>query len=729
MQSIIEKQVVLAGAGNAHLTVLKHLAMHPLPRVAFTLVNQRAVAPYSAMVPGVIGGDYRRDEAELDLSRLCQSAGVRLVVGTIESVDVSRRCIKVPDRPFLRYDVLSVSLGSRPWQPNGAHSGSMRPLDGLIDEIKRIESDLAENPRKFHLVVVGGGASGCEVALAIHKRLRQYSEFQLSIIQSHNRLVPTFPSRASQLLLDACRKRGITVVLDESIAQMCDGGLLLDSGRSVPCDSAIWATNAKPSPLMATSGLALDGHGFLSVNNRLQSLSHPEVFGTGDGIGIDALPLLPKNGVHAVRQGRVLWTNIKAFLEDKPLVSWRPQNITLSLLNTADGDALATWGPFAIKGRWLRLLKDRIDRRWISMFASLMPAGMSDNGTNTPVMRCGGCGSKVSSDVLGSVLKDLNTGTDPRIVLGAGDGEDASVHQMAEQLYGEPGKVVEVQTVDFFKAFIYDPYLFGRIAALHAISDIFAMNARPFCALAIATVPYARGLVQEDLLREMLGGAVRELRALGVVLTGGHTTEGAELALGLAVTGHGERDRLFRKSGLQVGDRLILTKPVGTGALMAASMRGACKAAWFDAAVRSMLQPNSTASRVSADYGVVACTDVTGFGLAGHLVEMLDSSGCSARLTALSVPVLDGFDEVAAQGILSTLHPDNSKTASRFESHVGALPDWLFDPQTSGGLLIGVPTEKTQGLLKCLVEAGYEKTAVIGVVESKHEGAPAVIIV
>ena len=176
MQSIIEKQVVLAGAGNAHLTVLKHLAMHPLPRVAFTLVNQRAVAPYSAMVPGVIGGDYRRDEAELDLSRLCQSAGVRLVVGTIESVDASRRCIKVPDRPFLRYDVLSVSLGSRPWQPNGAHSGSMRPLDGLIDEIKRIESDLAENPRKFHLVVVGGGASGCEVALAIHKRLRQYSE-------------------------------------------------------------------------------------------------------------------------------------------------------------------------------------------------------------------------------------------------------------------------------------------------------------------------------------------------------------------------------------------------------------------------------------------------------------------------------------------------------------------------------------------------------------------------
>jgi selenide,water dikinase len=727
MQPIIEKQVVLAGAGNAHLTVLKHLAMHPLPRVAFTLVNDRSVSPYSAMVPGVIGGDYRRDEAEIDLSRLCQSAGVRLIVGTIESMDASRRCIKVPDRPSFRYDVLSVSLGSRPWQPNNAHSGSMRPLDGVIDEIERIDSDLKENPRKFHLVVVGGGASGCEVALAIHKRLKQHSGFHLSIVQSHNRLVPQFPARASRLLLDACRNRGITVVLDESIADMSNDGLMLDSGRSVPCDSAIWATNAKPSTLMATSGFALDAHGFLLVNNRLQSLSHPEVFGTGDGVGIDALPLLAKNGVHAVRQGRVLWTNIKAFLEEKPLVSWQPQKVTLSLLNTADGNALATWGPIAFTGRWLRFLKDRIDRRWVDMFASIKP-GMREDGANIPVMRCGGCGSKVSSNVLSAVLKTLDTGTDPRIVLGAGDGEDASVHLMTDGLYGESGNVVEVQTVDYFKSFVHDPYLFGRIAALHAVSDIFAMNARPFCALAIATVPYARGPVQEDLLGEMLSGAVRELKALGVVLSGGHTTEGQELALGLAVTGHGERDRLFRKSGLHSGDRLILTKPVGTGAIMAASMRGACKAAWFDAAVRSMLQPNANASRICADYGVIACTDVTGFGLAGHLLEMLDASGCNARLMSLAVPVLDGFNEVAAEGILSTLHPDNYKMASRFESYIGALPEWLFDPQTSGGLLVGVSNERSHELLKALKEAGCDYAAVIGTVEPSREGSPAIRI-
>jgi selenide,water dikinase len=234
--------------------------------------------------------------------------------------------------------------------------------------------------------------------------------------------------------------------------------------------------------------------------------------------------------------------------------------------------------------------------------------------------------------------------------------------------------------------------------------------------------------VQEDLLGEMLSGAVRELKALGVVLSGGHTTEGQELALGLAVTGHGERYRLFRKSGLHSGDRLILTKPVGTGAIMAASMRGACKAAWFDAAVRSMLQPNANASRICADYGVIACTDVTGFGLAGHLLEMLDASGCNARLMSLAVPVLDGFNEVAAEGILSTLHPDNYKMASRFESYIGALPEWLFDPQTSGGLLVGVSNERSHELLKALKEAGCDYAAVIGTVEPSREGSPAIRI-
>src|SRR5208283_4980310 len=150
-------------------------------------------------------------------------------------------------------------------------------------------------------------------------------------------------------------------------------------------------------------------------------------------------------------------------------------------------------------------------------------------------------------------------------------------------------KLVEVQTVDYFKAFLDDPYLFGRIAALNAVSDVYAMNARPFTALAIATLPCARGPVQEAQLFELLSGAVESFRRLGVVLTGGHTTEGSELAVGFAVTGFAEEDRLFRKSNLHPGDRLILTKPLGSGALLAAWMRGACRARWFEKLVHGLL--------------------------------------------------------------------------------------------------------------------------------------------
>src|SRR5262249_10786617 len=207
-----------------------------------------------------------------------------------------------------------------------------------------------------------------------------------------------------------------------------------------------------------------------------------------------------------------------------------------------------------------------------------------------PLMRCGGCGSKISSDVLSAVLKRIDLPDDPRILLGCRAGEDAAVHRVRPELFGtDPEKLVEVQTVDYFKAFVDDPYLFGRVGALHAASDLHAMNARPFSALAIATLPYARGPIQEAQLYELLAGAVDTFRKLGVVLTGGHTTEGSELALGFAVTGFAEEGRLFQKGKLRPGDALVLTKPLGSGALLAAWMRGACRAERVTPLLSSML--------------------------------------------------------------------------------------------------------------------------------------------
>lgn len=724
----IEKHVVLAGAGNSHLVVLRQLAMRPEPRISVSLVNPSAEAPYSAMVSGLIGGDYQREEISIDLSRLCRSAGARLIVGEVEGIDPVAKRVVVSGRPPLRYDALSLSLGSHPWMPTGESAGSTRPLAHLVQRADHLAESLAAEPRPFRFAVVGGGASGCELAMAIHKKLGVFPGFHLILVHAGDRLVPAFPARAGKILKASLEQRGIELLLESRVTGRNSSGLVLADGDMVECDQVLWATNAVAANSFSGSGLATDECGFLLVDEHLRSVSHSEVFGTGDGVTVQRYPQLAKNGVHAVRQGAILWANIQASLMDAPLIAWRPQWATLSLLNTADGEALATWGPLAFKGAMWRRWKDRIDRRWMGMFTALAPMGGAAEDTETPLMRCGGCGSKVSSDVLGAVLKELDAGNDPRLVVGARDGEDASVHLMDPALYGEAGQVVEVQTVDHFKSFIDDPYLFGRVAALHAVSDVFAMNARPFCALAVATVPHARGPIQQDILREMLGGACRELKSLGVVLSGGHTTEGSELALGLAVTGHGERDRLFRKGALRAGDQMVLTKPLGTGALLAAWMRGKCKSAWLDGAVRSMLLANDRAAKVFARHGIAGCTDVTGFGLAGHLLEMLDASGAGCRLQTSAVPVLEGFRQVAGSGILSSLHPDNARQEFRVESTVGPIPAWLFDPQTSGGLLAGVPAGRVATVMLDLANEGVEAAAMIGEVTGTMAGMPAIVL-
>jgi selenide,water dikinase len=727
----IEKNVVLVGGGNAHLVFVKRFGMRPMPGVAVTLVNEAAVIPYSAMVPAHIGGDYSWDEITIDLVRLCQLVKVRFIAERVTAIEPRTRQVRFADRPALTYDVLSLGVGSLPaYPPSTTDDGSslvMRPLNGLLRQLDALEKQLSSAPGPFHLVVVGGGASGCELALAIGKRLGKISDLRLTLLQGDARLLPEFPRRVAGAFERAFVQQGIAHRVDARVMDRRDGFLLLESGEKIAHDAVLWATRAAPPQLLRASGLAVDAAGFLRVRDTLQSVTDPAVFGTGDCVAFESYPKLPRNGVHAVREGAVLFDNVAAVLHERTPRPFRPQWFCLALLNTADGRAVLTYGGLTWTSRWGRRLKDRIDRAWIRKFTDIAPMAATEPGQpESPLMRCGGCGSKISSDVLSAVLKRIDVPDDPRILLGCRAGEDAAVHRVRPELFGDPGKLVEVQTVDYFKAFVDDPYLFGRIAALNAVSDLYAMNARPFSALAIATLPYARGPVQEGQLYELLSGAVESLRMLGVVLTGGHTTEGSEMALGFSVTGFAEEDRLFQKSKLRLGDVLILTKPLGSGALLAAWMRGQCRATWFAQLVDSMLRPNAVAGAVFARAAVLACTDVTGFGMAGHLLEMLDASRLSARLRIDRVPLYEGFAEVVAEGIVSSLHRDNAKMACRVQA--APAPAWLFDPQTSGGLLAAVRPEAADEIVRQLREDGYPRADVIGEVVAMEEGAPGIYL-
>lgn len=714
----IEKNLVLVGAGNAHLKFVKRFGMAPRPGLAVTLVNEASRVPYSAMVPAFIGGEYPEDAITMDLVRLCAWAKVRFLRGRVTAITPTEKQVRVAGRPALAYDVLSLGIGSVPTIPQGLEADprsiSMRPLRRLLDRLDELPALLGGPARRARLAVVGGGASGSELALAIHKRLQGMKGLEMTLLHAGERLLPQHPQTASHAFADAVRARGIALRLQARVVGAEGDALVLESGERVPFDVVLWATTGAPPPLLRDSGLPLDPAGFLRVHPTLQSEGDPAIFGTGDCIALSSHPDLPRNGVYAVREGDVLWENAWRFLDERPLEPFRPQKRVLALFNTADGDAVLSYGAFATKGKRARALKESIDRRWMARFTELPEMDGAAPGEPEPFqMRCGGCGNKVSADVLSAALGRIEIPDDPRVVLGTHAGEDAAVFRPP------PPGMLELQTVDYFKAFVDDPYLFGRIAALNSVSDIYAMNGRPFSALAIATLPHARGPIQEGVLYEMLSGAVESLKAMGVVLAGGHTTEGPELALGFSVTGYAEDGTLFRKGGAEPGDKLVLTKPIGTGALLAAWMRGACRASWYDALVESMLVGNGPAAQVFRAAGVRGCTDVTGFGLAGHLLEMAEASRCAFTIEKSRVPVYEGFDDVVRKGIVSTLQKDNAKASDRVQ---GLAPEWLFDPQTSGGLVAAVRPAAVASVLEALRAAGYPRAAAIGEVAALRPG-------
>jgi selenide,water dikinase len=295
-----------------------------------------------------------------------------------------------------------------------------------------------------------------------------------------------------------------------------------------------------------------------------------------------------------------------------------------------------------------------------------------------------------------------------------------------------PGKVM-VQTVDQFRPFMDDPYLFAKVAANHALGDIYAMGAEPHSALVIATLPHALERQTEGQLAQLMTGATEVLTAAHTALIGGHTSEGCELSLGFSVNGLLERQRILRKAGMRAGDWLILTKPLGTGILFAADMRHRAKGRWIEAALELMLQSSRAAAECLRRHGATACTDVTGFGLLGHLLEMTRASGMHAEIDLHALPLMEGAVELAADGIVSSLQPQNLRLQSVIaeRDQVAGDPCYplLFDPQTSGGLLASVPGGSAESCVRELVGQGCVHAGIVGRVVPGGGGADRIRIV
>jgi len=513
------------------------------------------------------------------------------------------------------------------------------------------------------------------------------------------------------------------------VAEVDKNGLRCADGRTYGVDEILWVTDARASAWLGEAGLAVDDRGFVLVNASLQSVSHPEVFAAGDVAAVVPYPR-EKAGVFAVRQGKPLARNLRLALIKRAPSPFIPQRRWLALVTTGDKSAVASRGQFSVAGKWVWNWKNWIDRRFMRRYSEF-PIMVLDDDLDLPkglagqealkelsvlAMRCGGCGAKVGASVLQRALSRLQPVERSDVLVGLNHPDDSAIVAV-------PPGMAMVHTVDFFRTIVDDPYLFGKIAVNHSLGDIFAMGAEPQSALAIATIPYGLESKVEDTLGQLLIGAEEVLRDAGAILVGGHSSEGAELALGFAVNGLVDPDRTLRKGGMQPGDRLLLTKPIGTGTLFAADMRQRAKGRWIQSALVSMLQSNRAGAQCLIRYQATACTDVTGFGLLGHLVEMTKASGVDVEIDLGKIPWLDGACETVAAGIFSSLQPQNIRLrrAIRNPEAVVSSPLYplLFDPQTAGGLLASVAAEHAEACLSELKSLGYNRAAIIGSVQPK----------
>ncbi len=720
--------------------------MDPPADVRLVLVVDRCVAMYSGMVPGFVAGDYALHELEIDVLPLARRANAGVIVSAARDLDPVRKEIALEGRPPLRFDFASIDVGStvRGLDLPGVaeHALATRPIGDFVRAVDARMEAFKKAGSPPRILIVGGGAAGTELAFTIDARLRRAGIVpSVSIVTGDAELMSGSPRRTRRVIRREVASRGIRLHPALRVIRVEDDGVVVvpidgadpNPGTSrIEADLVVWAAGAAPVAFPECTGatcLSRDATGFLEIRDTLQVVGFDDVFAAGDCARMVNHPWVPRAGVYAVREGPILEANLRARLEGRPLRRYRPQRDFLSLLNLGHGRAVGSkWG-FAFAGSSLYRLKDRIDRQFMALFQVLDEAGRprpelaslgamsasSADGAEAAEMMCGGCAAKLGAEPLSAALAALPAAPpDSSVLLGLDERDDVAATR-------DDSERVTLHNIDVIRAFCDDPWLVGRVAAVNALSDLHAKGGRPRHAQAILGLPEVEPHEAREILFQALSGVRSILDPEGVSLLGGHTTIGDELTVGLSVTGDGpEGEVLLRQAGAEPGDDLLLTSALGTGVVLAADRLGRARCDWVLGAYASMAHLNRIAGRLAWKCGAHAATDVTGFGLAGHLLTLLDAADRGARIDRNAVPLLPGAAWLWSTGLRSTADPANRAAFSRRIAGATAADEaWLFDPQTAGGLLLAVAPDRSERLIAAFVEAGEPTPSRIGRIVSR----------
>lgn len=703
----LTQDLVLIGGGHTHALVLRMWGMRPLAGVRVTVINPAATAAYSGMLPGFVAGHYSREQLDIDLVRLARFAGARIITGRAAGIDTDARLITLENGRQIPYHVASIDIGitsELPDLPGFAEFGiAAKPLDRFASSWAGFLNKATGLKAPVEIAVIGGGVGGVELSLAMQHALKTagHPAAPFTLLESDT-ILKRMGIRVKSSLAKMLENAGITVIENATVSHLSKGGVSLENGRHIPSAFTVGAAGALPQPWLAETGLNLH-QGFVSVGPTLCSVNVPDIFAVGDCAHLLASPR-PKAGVFAVREAPVLYDNLRAALSGKTTRAFRPQKDYLKLISLGGKSAVADkWG-LRVQGAALWRLKDRIDQKFMAQFHDLKPMslppmpneyalGMAETIGDRPL--CGGCGAKVGGTVLSQSLDALPANARADVVPTPGD--DAAILKQPDGSY-------QVITTDHLRAFTNDPGLMARIAAVHALGDIWAMGATPQVAISTLILPPMSLTLHQSTLSEILKSANAVFAGQGAEIVGGHTSVGAELTIGFTVTGTCKKPVTL--AGARPGDVLILTKPIGSGTILAGEMAMMAKGDWVVNALETMSRPQHDAAKLLS--GAQAMTDVTGFGLAGHLRNLAEASGVGIELDLLEIPFLDGAEELAKIGVKSTIYDSNRMLNPKLDPGRDAKARLLFDPQTAGGLVAAVDAGQAGEILAKLKSLRFD---------------------
>ena len=747
---MIERDLVLLGGGHTHVLLIRALAMNPIPGVRVTLVSESGLTPYSGMLPGYVAGHYSLQQTQIDLNRLCRRSGTRWVRCKAIGIDLADQQLLLEGQAPLSYDRLSIDIGSTPdLRVPGAqrHALGVKPISGFQQRwdhlLKDVDQSSSNPENRLDWAVVGAGAGGVELVLAMSHRLRNTPRVNFHLVYS--RFMPGYPRALANRVERKLFDRGINLHPDFRVREVRQDGLVDDDGELLKTSQSIWCTGASGASWLAQTGLAVTGSGFIPVLPSLRAEADENVFAVGDIAHMSASPR-PKAGVYAVRQAPLLEANLRRDFAGQALQPVKLQSEFLSMIALGEREAVASRNGLVVSGAWVWRWKDRIDQRFMRQFSDMEHMGMSSmppeatTSAGTPPMPCGGCGSKLGPELLRENL--LRIRSDLLDVQSEQGLSAAPIEVEDAGLWTPTFGTQAVQSIDGFRRFNTNDYHFGLICTHHALSDVYAMGAKPKHVQAWINLEFAHPRIQQRDHLRMLRGVVDALRESQVELLGGHSSQGAESHLGLVANGELPLGGAWLKGGVRAGDLILLSKPLGSGVILAADMQGEAPAATVEAAEQIMRESNLEAYRQLLCGKPSAVTDITGFGLIGHLLESLemvadsghsatDASGdknpqkLQAAINLNAVPAISGALELLHQGWRSSLQPQLKGYLNRCQLDSGLrgrhlrVVELLLDPQTSGGLMVCMDRVQAQDLLK----DGSAYVA-IGRIDAVEEGLP-----